>query len=615
MFQNNSDNRHIRRRNKSFCNSYILRRCNLYLLLVILSLALLDLMFERPFTSNKSTASYTRLGSSYVDAFPRPSDDYTIKIIVISNNRFDSLKRLLLSLTKVRNPTKRVLNICIILEARSGAEILDYVYNFAWVHGSKSIRKRISQGGLIVTISEAWYPASDNEYGLILEDDIEVSPYFLQWIHYSITVVHINSHSTRNNLQRIIGVSLYTPRVRENLRERFLERINFNELTNILVNNRNSPFFYQTPCSWGAVYFPRPWRMFLAYMQRRLEFKNTVTIHGSTTNTWKQSWKKYMTEYMYLNGYFLFYPNFDNAQSLSTNHVEQGVHIQNKQHHFRNKSDYTVPLVDDGALLYSLSQYDSKMFPYIDVFGDPILTFSSLQSVMKRYGKSSILTSDSGSYARQYKDKQKWYDLASNMLSTRALECKDYKDFIVTGSYLLDTNKITLVVPFRGNNVELLQQLMYYTTLRPTNVIDTIIVDWKSQLYHPRLSIANNILLYFIPSGSGNFIMPNLRILTDSVIVINNNMRVRYEDLVAISSLFQRNNESTAHYCGQWYNSYNQSYDLSLSSQNASYRNDPTHVLITSTKSIYSFQCNKEINPVIDNFLYQRTESCINKVT
>ncbi len=613
MLRNNSNNRHIRR-NKSLCYSYILRRRNLYLLLVIFSLVLLDLVFEKPFTRNKSTISEARLGSSYVDAFPPPSNDYTVKIIVVSNNRFDSLKRLLLSLTQVINPTKRALNLCIILEARSGAEILDYVYNFVWSHGSKNIRKRISQGGLILTISEAWYPASDNEYGLILEDDIEVSPYFLQWIEYSIALVHNNSTNSRNNLQRIIGVSLYTPKVRENLRERFLERINFNELTNILVNDGNSPFFYQTPCSWGAVYFPRPWRTFIAYMQRRLEFKNTVTIHGSTTNTWKQSWKKYLTEYMYLNGYFLLYPNFDNARSLSTNHVEQGVHIQNKQHHFRNKSDYTVPLVYDGTLLNSLSLYNSNVLPFIDVFGDPILTFSSLQDIISRYGESSMLSLDVGYYARQYKDKQKWYDLSSNMFSTHALECNDYKDFIVTGSYLLDTNKITLVIPFEDSPIKLLQQLVYYTTLRPANFIDTIIVSWRSPFHPPRLSIINNILVYFILSGNGNFIMPNIRILTNSVIVINSNMRVKYEDLVTMSTSFRNNNELTAHYCGKWHNTYNQSYDLSLSGHNTSYRNDPTHVVITGTKRIYSYQCNKETNPVIDDFLHQRTQSCINKV-
>lgn len=615
-FQSDGDKRRIRQTTCFRTGRYNLLRYTWFVLMgVFASLFLFNSINLQSFTWNKSVVSPTifhdsSLGSSYVDAFPTPSDDYTIKILVVSNNRFDSLKRLLLSLKRVRNPNKRVLNICIILEARSGAEILDYVYNFEWKHGSKNVRKRISQGGLIVTISEAWYPASDNEYGLILEDDIEVSPYFLQWIEYSIDIVHINSNNTRNNLQRIIGVSLYTPKVRENLRERFLERINFNELTNILVNERNSPFFYQTPCSWGAVYFPRAWRTFLAYMQSRLELKNTVTIHGSTTNTWRQSWKKYLTEYMYLNGYFLLYPNFDDAQSLSTNHVEQGVHIHKKQHHFRNKSDYTVPLVNNGAVLHRLSQYDIKSFPFIDVFGDPILTFSTVQEVIKTYGKSSILSLDVGYYARQYKDKQNWYDLSSNILSTHAVECKDYKDFIVTGSYLFDTKKVTLIIPFQDNQMGLIQQLTYYTTIRSDNIIDTIIVNWKSQFNPPRMSIINSILVYFILSDGTSFLHPNLRIMTNSVIFISNNMRIKYEDLVAISDSYKANNV-TAHYCGKWHNPHNQLYDLTFSAQNATYHPDPAHVLVTGTKSIYSYQCNNEKNAIIDEFLHERTEACI----
>jgi len=37
---------------------------------------------------------------------------------------------------------------------------------------------RVAKGGLIAAVVESWLPTSDDEYGLLLEDDIEVSPFF-----------------------------------------------------------------------------------------------------------------------------------------------------------------------------------------------------------------------------------------------------------------------------------------------------------------------------------------------------------------------------------------------------------------------------------------------------
>jgi len=39
---------------------------------------------------------------------------------------------------------------------------------------------RAAKGGLVAAVAEAWTPDGDHSHGLLLEDDIEVSP-LLEW--------------------------------------------------------------------------------------------------------------------------------------------------------------------------------------------------------------------------------------------------------------------------------------------------------------------------------------------------------------------------------------------------------------------------------------------------
>ena len=81
------------------------------------------------------------------------------------------------------------------------------------------------------------------------------------------------------------------------------------------------------------MYFPGPWEGFIAYLSARFAYPNArVRIPGSTTNGWKESWKKFMFEYMWAKGLYMLYPNFSGERSFSTNHVEAGIHIGDGRH-------------------------------------------------------------------------------------------------------------------------------------------------------------------------------------------------------------------------------------------------------------------------------------------
>ena len=99
------------------------------------------------------------------------------------------LQRLGMSLSAMRNPDGLQVHLVFNLEASSSRELIDYAYTFPWSMGTKLVRKRLIQGGLIPAVVESWFPSGDNNYGLFLEDDIEVSPFALMWVQQTLGLV------------------------------------------------------------------------------------------------------------------------------------------------------------------------------------------------------------------------------------------------------------------------------------------------------------------------------------------------------------------------------------------------------------------------------------------
>ncbi|XP_058094505.1 uncharacterized protein LOC131240355 [Magnolia sinica] len=266
-----------------------------------------------------------------------------ISINIITQNRASSLQRLLTSLTEAYYLGDEI-SISFNMDSKVDEETIKLVGSFKWPHGPKSLRRRIIQGGLIRAVSESWYPSSDDDFGLLLEDDIEVSPYYYLWIKYALLAYH---YDPQISLPELSSISLYTPRIVEVVKE----RPKWNATDFFKQIHPNTPYFHQLPCSWGAVFFPKQWREFYVYMNMRFTEdakQNPVQIPKSRTNGWQASWKKFLIDMMYLRGYVSLYPNFPNQRSFSTNHMEPGAHISAKDNVVRHdKGDFEVPLLKD----------------------------------------------------------------------------------------------------------------------------------------------------------------------------------------------------------------------------------------------------------------------------
>ena len=293
----------------------------------------------------------------------------SVSVAVISNNRHESLKRLCDSLLRTKNPKNRSIRLIFNLEASSSNELIQYAHEFQWPFGEKLIKLRVRQGGLIPAVLESWYPVDKHDHGVILEDDIEVSPFWLMWVDKVLDGIRKGAFRILGS--RIIGISLYSPRVTETV---FPKRAFYSQnITTEFSGNRQYPYVMQTPCSWGAFFFSKQWMHFLSYARHRLSSSPTyrpVLIPGSRTNGWKQSWKKFMFEFMYLKGLFMVYPNFDGQYSFSTNHMEIGEHITEKK--LTLQTEFTVPLLTDGEVLEDLKFIPSMRVAALNLFGTPL---------------------------------------------------------------------------------------------------------------------------------------------------------------------------------------------------------------------------------------------------
>lgn len=311
----------------------------------------------------------------------------TLVIAIISNNRYEPLVRLCKSLLMGDYSERGFffhsgIELIFNLESASSKKLVQFASAFSWPYGSKIIRKRFTQGGLIRAVSESWYPSSPSEYGLLLEDDLELSPQYLNWIN-KVMIQRAKSHIF---VSRMVGISLYSPRVTESV---FPKRVfDSNNITFSLTGMEEMPYFMQTPCSWGALYFPDWWMTFLDYLRARvynedLNPHEIVEVPRSRTNGWKMSWKKYMFELMHIRGSFLLYPNFLFQESFSTNHMEQGEHIRiSGVKTPANKLHYNVPLLQSRRKLDALA-LSLQCLPVLDCFGSPLSTELEMTNLKK----------------------------------------------------------------------------------------------------------------------------------------------------------------------------------------------------------------------------------------
>ncbi|CAG8567646.1 24739_t:CDS:2, partial [Racocetra persica] len=303
-----------------------------------------------------------------------------IQIQVITQDRPFSLSRLMKSINSSIYFNDDV-HLTINLDRGADPITVKNSQIFNWPFGKKSIRYRIQQGGLINAVVESYNPTTNDDYAIILEDDIEVSPLYYIWAKY--TVLKYRYDTNRNLTGRMLGVSLYNTKLNE---IHMSGRRPFNPAL-VLENTEypnQSPYLSQIPCSWGALFFPEIWREFKYYLAARLtdlsgpQLQN-ITVPESRSNRFTKSWKRFFIELAYLRGYAMLYPNYKDSISFTTNHAEDGVHF-----HFKGekKNTWLLPLMKEDILSEGLPGGHLPNFedlPTMDLWGYVVSTSELIQ--------------------------------------------------------------------------------------------------------------------------------------------------------------------------------------------------------------------------------------------
>lgn len=276
---------------------------------------------------------------------------FRMTITVFTYNRLNGLKVLLRSLVDADYLGRSDITLRIFLDFPKKADMkLDgtraFLDTFHWPHGPYHLHRRLGNHGLKKTIMESWYPTADDEVAAFFEDDIEVSLVWFKWVDTA-----IRSYGLRD--PKMLGLSLYRP-----IRDELSGKDVLNPTEDF------TPYVLQQPCSWGAVYFPKPWRVFRNWYDANSNISPTLfdpsnpSINPSS-NTWPSgsSWKKYLIKVMYDEGWFMVYPHFPDRMVLSTNHLLPGVH------NLPPRKLFELPLVPPEAQLSEGHRRALSAFP------------------------------------------------------------------------------------------------------------------------------------------------------------------------------------------------------------------------------------------------------------
>jgi hypothetical protein len=245
--------------------------------------------------------------------------------------------------------------------------------NFDWKLGKKNVRHRIAQANKSPIFVESWYPATNDEYAIILNNDLELSRFYYTWAKYAILKYRYSNSSSNKEL---FGISLYAPPLIEtDPQGRHL--FNPSQILSkeaVVGHSENDPYVMQWPSYSGAVFFPEHWREFHDYITARLADNSgfelqDVVVPDLRSNEWTRSWRKYFEELVYLRSYVMLYPNFNGGSSLSTRYLE--LRKKTMREEFADAiSIYKVPLMDQQDQISALKLPEFKDLPVFDIWGN-----------------------------------------------------------------------------------------------------------------------------------------------------------------------------------------------------------------------------------------------------
>eukprot|EP00002_Diphylleia_rotans_P029511 TRINITY_DN6012_c0_g1_i1.p1 TRINITY_DN6012_c0_g1~~TRINITY_DN6012_c0_g1_i1.p1 ORF type:complete len:393 (+),score=68.31 TRINITY_DN6012_c0_g1_i1:70-1248(+) len=247
-------------------------------------------------------------------------------------------------------------------DSHNGQEaVVQAARELAWPHGVKRVHERIRNVGVIGQWVEAWSPASDTEYALFVEDDMEVSPAYYAYIRAAVnhfrppTLVageragraralfgphrpagdgvapaagDASAAEVGPHFHRLFGLSLQRLQLISGIKE---------PRGTLPIRNGDEPFAYQLTGTWGQLFFPTPWLEFRDWFRSARRTPGFAPfVDGLIHSRWYKNvgdnaWEQWVVRWAHDTGRFSVYTNLPARRCLATNHREIGNNFHSRQ--------------------------------------------------------------------------------------------------------------------------------------------------------------------------------------------------------------------------------------------------------------------------------------------
>lgn len=256
-------------------------------------------------------------------------------IVTIGYNRIECMMRLLNSLNAAQIDEDIPLIISL---DNCGSDALEKAVSaFEWKHGEKKIVTHPERLGLkkhVLSIGE-WTKEYENI--IVFEDDLFVSPYFLDYVKQCV--------EKYGEDDRIAGIGLYNNNLDQNSGYAFSA-----------VNDGNDVYFMQYACSWGQVWTRKKWQSFMEWYHNNSEPFYDDDIVPPNVNRWNEkSWLKYHVKYCAETKRFFVFPQ----TSLTTNFSFSGSHAKFDDNAYQNPllwgdKEWRLPTLEESHSKYDV---------------------------------------------------------------------------------------------------------------------------------------------------------------------------------------------------------------------------------------------------------------------
>lgn len=274
-----------------------------------------------------------------------------IAIVIPCYNRVDTLALLLKSLSKAKYD--RDVELIFSVDYSGSDTVYNFVSNFEWKFGKKTIIKHNENIGLRKNIISCGDLTSKHDAVIVLEDDLYVSPMFYEYAS--------NACEYYWNEDRVAGISLYAYKESESHHQFYP------------ITNGYDTYFMQWTSSWGQLWTRPQWESFKKWYDDYTGNLSNEPI-PAFVKLWRESWKKYHITYLTKTDKYFVYPTV----SYTTIIPSRGTHIKKIRYESPfsmplctgRVSDYKFPKVDD------VLKYDSYFEPKeltLDLDGNTII--------------------------------------------------------------------------------------------------------------------------------------------------------------------------------------------------------------------------------------------------